>query len=134
VEESIVTQSCVDPERSASDRLCCNLIFFCSYFQDGLKTIEHFGGYVADLSVKLHQIRQKQEEERRNLSELRAILRSSPGLDKEVTTPSGGGTPGTEKAGGYSLHQLQGDKHAGLTRTGRVYFMHMYVCHVYREP
>lgn len=93
-------------------------LFFCSYFQDGLKTIEHFGSYVADLSTKLQRIRQKQEEERKKLSELRALLRSAPGLDKEASTPSGG-TPGTEKGGGYSLHQLQGDKHAGLTRTGK---------------
>lgn len=84
-----------------------------------MKTIEHFGSYVADLSTKLQRIRQKQEEERKKLSELRALLRSAPGLDKEASTPSGG-PPGTEKGGGYSLHQLQGDKHAGLTRTGEI--------------
>lgn len=55
-----------------------------SYFQDGLKTIEHFGSYVADLSVKLQKIRQTQDEERRRLTELRSLLRSS-GCDKEVT-------------------------------------------------
>ncbi|XP_024083772.1 arfGAP with SH3 domain, ANK repeat and PH domain-containing protein isoform X1 [Cimex lectularius] len=84
-----------------------------NYFQDGLKTIEHFGSYVADLSVKLQKVRQKQDEERRRLSELRTLLRSSPGLEKEM-----GQTP--EKGGGYSLHQLQGDKGAGLTRTGHL--------------
>lgn len=56
---------------------------FYSYFQDGLKTIEHFGSYVADLSVKLQKIRQTQDEERRRLTELRNLLRSS-GCDKEV--------------------------------------------------
>lgn len=91
---------------------------FPSYFQDGLKTIEHFGNYVADLSIKLQKIRQKQDEERKQLSELRNVLRSAPGFEKELPTP-GVGTPGTEKSGtGYSLHQLQGDKHAGLTRSG----------------
>lgn len=55
-----------------------------NYFQDGLKTIEHFGSYIADLSVKLQKIRQTQDEERRRLTELRSLLRSS-GCDKEVS-------------------------------------------------
>ncbi|KAF6213619.1 hypothetical protein GE061_011340 [Apolygus lucorum] len=114
-----------------------------NYFQDGLKTIEHFGSYVADLSIKLQKVRQKQDEERRRLSELRTLLRSSPSIEKEemhqeksctkwYTTIDGpprslrasednsymGQTP--EKGTGYSLHQLQGDKGAGLTRTGHL--------------
>lgn len=60
--------------------MCCGF----SYFQDGLKTIEHFGNYVADLSMKLQKIRQKQDEERRRLTELRTLLRNAPGLEKEV--------------------------------------------------
>lgn len=55
-----------------------------SYFQDGLKTIEHFGSYISDLSGNLQRIRQKQDEERRRLLELRALLKSAPGLDREV--------------------------------------------------
>ncbi|XP_075237348.1 arfGAP domain of ASAP isoform X2 [Lycorma delicatula] len=85
-----------------------------NYFQDGLKTIEHFGSYVADLSIKLQKVRQKQDEERRKLNELRTLLRNAPGLDKEQTSH----TP--DKGTGYSLHQLQGDKGAGLTRTGHL--------------
>jgi hypothetical protein len=65
--------------------ICVFCRFFISYFQDGLKTIEHFGSYVADLSIKLQKIRQKQDEERRRLTELRTLLRSAPGLDKEVS-------------------------------------------------
>lgn len=62
------------------------LIVFCSYFQDGLKTIEYFGSYVADLSTRLQTVRQKQDEERRQLNELRQLLlRSAPGLEKEVS-------------------------------------------------
>ncbi|XP_049792741.1 arfGAP with SH3 domain, ANK repeat and PH domain-containing protein isoform X6 [Schistocerca nitens] len=87
-----------------------------NYFQDGLKTIEHFGSYVADLSVKLHKIRQKQDEERRRLSELRSLLRSAPGIDKESSVSS----VSAEKGGGYSLHQMQGDKQHGVTRTGHL--------------
>ncbi|XP_043288537.1 arfGAP with SH3 domain, ANK repeat and PH domain-containing protein isoform X1 [Venturia canescens] len=81
-----------------------------NYFQDGLKTIEHFGSYVADLSVKLQKIRQNQDEERRRLTELRSLLRSS-GCDKELNANA---------SAGYSLHQLQGDKQHGVTRSGHL--------------
>ncbi|XP_020711402.1 arfGAP with SH3 domain, ANK repeat and PH domain-containing protein isoform X2 [Athalia rosae] len=81
-----------------------------NYFQDGLKTIEHFGSYVADLSIKLQKIRQTQDEERRRLTELRTLLRSS-GCDKESNVNANIG---------YSLHQLQGDKQHGVTRSGHL--------------
>ncbi|XP_023289045.1 arfGAP with SH3 domain, ANK repeat and PH domain-containing protein [Orussus abietinus] len=81
-----------------------------NYFQDGLKTIEHFGSYVADLSIKLQKIRQTQDEERRRLTELRSLLRSS-GCDKELNANA---------SAGYSLHQLQGDKQHGVTRSGHL--------------
>lgn len=53
-----------------------------SYFKDGLKTIAHFGTYIEDLSMKLHAIRQKQDEERKKLIELRTLLRSTPDFDR----------------------------------------------------
>ncbi|XP_046429284.1 arfGAP with SH3 domain, ANK repeat and PH domain-containing protein isoform X2 [Neodiprion fabricii] len=81
-----------------------------NYFQDGLKTIEHFGSYVADLSVKLQKIRQTQDEERKRLTELRSLLRNS-GCDKEMNVNA---------SVGYSLHQLQGDKQHGVTRSGHL--------------
>jgi len=58
---------------------------FFSYFQDGLKTIEHFGSYIQDLSQGLQRIRQKQDEERKQLADLRQLLKSSPVFDKEVS-------------------------------------------------
>ncbi|CAH2050155.1 unnamed protein product, partial [Iphiclides podalirius] len=79
-----------------------------NYFQDGLKTIEHFGVYVADLSVQLQKIRQQQDDERRRLLELRNMLRAAAPQDREVAST----------LGGYSLHQLQGDKQHGVTRSG----------------
>ncbi|KAI5639753.1 putative GTPase activating protein for arf domain-containing protein [Phthorimaea operculella] len=79
-----------------------------NYFQDGLKTIEHFGVYVADLSVQLQKIRQQQDDERRRLLELRNMLRAAAPQDREATS----------SVGGYSLHQLQGDKQHGVTRSG----------------
>lgn len=61
-------------------------IYF-SYFQDGLKTIEHFGNYVADLSIKLQKIKQAQDEEKRKLTDLRNLIKSTPNLDKgDVST------------------------------------------------
>lgn len=63
--------------------------FFRSYFKDGLKTIAHFGTYIEDLSMKLQQIRQKQDEEKKKLIELRTVLRSTPDFDRvEVTKES----------------------------------------------
>ncbi|KAL3289796.1 hypothetical protein HHI36_023188 [Cryptolaemus montrouzieri] len=85
-----------------------------NYFQDGLKTIEHFGNYVAHLSVKLQRIKQTQDEEKRKLIELRNLIKSTPSIEKEV------GASVDKSATGYSLHQLQGDKHHGVTKTGHL--------------
>lgn len=54
----------------------------CSYFKDGLKTIAHFGTYIEDLSMKLQAIRQKQDEEKKKLVDLRTLLRSTPDFDR----------------------------------------------------
>ena len=59
--------------------------FLSSYFQDGLKTIEHFGSYITDLSQGLQRIRQKQDEERKQLADLRQLLKNSHVFDKEVS-------------------------------------------------
>ncbi|XP_058125300.1 arfGAP with SH3 domain, ANK repeat and PH domain-containing protein [Anopheles ziemanni] len=87
-----------------------------NYFKDGLKTIAHFGTYIEELSVKLQTIRHKQDEERRKLLELRTLLRSTPDFDRVENVPPG------DKGGsaGYSLHQLQGDKNHGITRSGHL--------------
>jgi hypothetical protein len=66
--------------------LSCRSLFTinssCSYFKDGLKTIAHFGTYIEDLSMKLQAIRQKQDEEKKKLIELRTLLRSTPDFDR----------------------------------------------------
>ncbi|KAI9576033.1 arfGAP with SH3 domain, ANK repeat and PH domain-containing protein isoform X2 [Glossina fuscipes] len=102
-----------------------------NYFKDGLQTIEHFGTYISDLSEKLQKIKQRQEEDRRSLLELRTLLRSAPDFERidnlPVTDKGGGGGSGSCGLGsggagslGYSLHQLQGDKHHGVTRSGHL--------------
>lgn len=57
----------------------------CTYFQDGLKTIEHFDGYINELSYKLTELRSGQEDERRQLTELRNLLRT---MECDSTTAS----------------------------------------------
>ena len=56
----------------------------CSYFQDGLKTIEHFRCYIEELVVELGRLKQKQDVERRNIVELRDVLRTFMSSYKEV--------------------------------------------------
>lgn len=59
-----------------------SFLFRFSYFKDGLKTIAHFGTYIHDLTNNLQSIKQKQDEERRRLLELRTLLRSAPDFDR----------------------------------------------------
>jgi hypothetical protein len=59
-------------------------VLIYSYFQDGLKTMEHFGSYVGILTQSLTKIRQKQDDERKKLTEMRNLLRTTPVLEKEV--------------------------------------------------
>jgi Arf-GAP/SH3 domain/ANK repeat/PH domain-containing protein len=115
----------------------------CTYFQDGLKTIEHFDGYISELSYKLTELRSGQEDERRQLTELRNLLRSSsPTFDCSSTTGSpnqyaanGNGNsaffassgnaelgvcslPNKRDKSAYNLHQLQGNKDFGFAKSG----------------
>uniref|UniRef100_A0A336MP85 CSON004834 protein n=1 Tax=Culicoides sonorensis TaxID=179676 RepID=A0A336MP85_CULSO len=82
-----------------------------NFFKDGLKTIEHFGTYIEDLSKKLQGIRAKQDEEKKKLVDLRLLLRSAPDLDRNELLVQ-------DKNAVYSLHQLQGDSSHGTTKTG----------------
>ncbi|KAG8183532.1 hypothetical protein JTE90_003879 [Oedothorax gibbosus] len=83
-----------------------------NYFQDGLKTIEHFSGYIKELATKLQKIRQKQDEERKKLVDLRNTLRQSPSLeprDSLVLYPSG-----------YTPHQPTVNENFGYTKIGNL--------------
>lgn len=76
----------ISKKRSSFPQICIlQRLFFPpspSYFKDGLKTIAHFGTYIEDLSNKLQNIKQKQDEERRRLLELKTLLRSTPDFDR----------------------------------------------------
>lgn len=99
-----------------------------------MKTIAHFGTYIDDLSSNLANIKQKQDDERRRLLELKTLLRSTPDFERvEVILRTQNvrnvccnlcrilsQNITTEKGTGYSLHQLQGDKNHGITRNGHL--------------
>ena len=55
------------------------------YFHDGLKTIENFGTYIEDLVNNLAIIRQNSFEEKRDLEDVRNMLKTSPGFNKMVS-------------------------------------------------
>jgi Arf-GAP/SH3 domain/ANK repeat/PH domain-containing protein len=46
--------------------------------------MEHFGSYVTILSSNLTKIRQKQDDEKKKLTEMRNLLRTTAVLEKEV--------------------------------------------------
>jgi Arf-GAP/SH3 domain/ANK repeat/PH domain-containing protein len=100
-----------------------------NYFRDGLKTIEHFNGYISELTLKLQKIRQKQEDERKNLIELRSLLRSSPifldNSNKDINASINSIFSNDRKDGsnltGYSLHQMQGNKNYGFSKAGHLF-------------
>ena len=107
-----------------------------SYFQDGLKTIEHFNGYINELSTKISSIKAKQDDERKKLVDLRNVLKSSaPFLESK--DPSSGllnsvnninhdnssshhrtASTKDKSTGVYNLHQLQGNKNFGSSKSG----------------
>ncbi|CAG2170375.1 unnamed protein product [Oppiella nova] len=98
-----------------------------NYFRDGLKTIEHFNGYINDLSTKLQKIRVKQESERKDLLELRTLLKSSSNLgdnpkdlNSTVNSVSGNERKDGSNLMGYSLHQMQGNKTYGFSKAGHL--------------
>jgi len=79
------------------------------YFTDGMKTIDHFGNYIQDLTTKVNHIKTEQEDEKRALIEIRNSLRNSPGFNK---------MNGTISTSQYKLHQAKGDAKAGHCKSG----------------
>ncbi|XP_016054675.1 PREDICTED: arf-GAP with SH3 domain, ANK repeat and PH domain-containing protein 2 [Miniopterus natalensis] len=86
----------------------------CNFFQDGLKAVESLKPSIETLSTDLHTIKQAQDEERRQLIQLRDILKSALQVEqKEDAQLRQGAT--------YSLHQPQGNKDHGTERSGSLY-------------
>uniref|UniRef100_A0A8B9GRY7 ArfGAP with SH3 domain, ankyrin repeat and PH domain 2 n=1 Tax=Astyanax mexicanus TaxID=7994 RepID=A0A8B9GRY7_ASTMX len=83
----------------------------CNFFQDGLKVVENLKPAMEKLSTDLTAIKQVQDGERKQLTQLRDVLKSS--LQTDTKDDSQG-----KQNTGYSLHQLQGNKAFGTERSG----------------
>uniref|UniRef100_A0A669E1Q6 ArfGAP with SH3 domain, ankyrin repeat and PH domain 1 n=1 Tax=Oreochromis niloticus TaxID=8128 RepID=A0A669E1Q6_ORENI len=96
----------------------------CNFFQDGLKTADKLKQYIEKLAADLYNIKQTQDEEKKQLTALRDLIKSSLQLDqKEVSSVyfvllCGFAQDSQSKQGGYSMHQLQGNKEFGSEKKG----------------
>lgn len=83
----------------------------CNFFQDGLKAVESLKPSVEKLATDLTTIKQTQDGERKQLIQLRDILKASLQSDHKEDSQA-------KQNAGYSLHQLQGNKAHGTERSG----------------
>ncbi|XP_049489424.1 arf-GAP with SH3 domain, ANK repeat and PH domain-containing protein 1 isoform X7 [Panthera uncia] len=94
----------------------------CNFFQDGLKTADKLKQYIEKLAADLYNIKQTQDEEKKQLTALRDLIKSSLQLDqKEVgglDVSSRVSSDSQSRQGGYSMHQLQGNKEYGSEKKG----------------
>ncbi|XP_063298243.1 arf-GAP with SH3 domain, ANK repeat and PH domain-containing protein 2 isoform X2 [Pelobates fuscus] len=86
----------------------------CNFFQDGLKAVESLKPSIEKLSVDLHTIKQVQDEERKQLSQLRDILKTALQVEHKEDSQ-------VRQSAAYSLHQPQGNKEHGTERNGYLY-------------
>uniref|UniRef100_A0A8C7EF98 ArfGAP with SH3 domain, ankyrin repeat and PH domain 2 n=1 Tax=Nothoprocta perdicaria TaxID=30464 RepID=A0A8C7EF98_NOTPE len=86
----------------------------CNFFQDGLKAVESLKPSIETLSTDLYTIKQAQDEERRQLTQLRDILKSALQVDQKEDSQM-------RQSTAYSLHQPQGNKEHGTERSGSLY-------------
>ncbi|XP_058524463.1 arf-GAP with SH3 domain, ANK repeat and PH domain-containing protein 1 isoform X2 [Ochotona princeps] len=82
----------------------------CNFFQDGLKIADKLKQYTEKLAADLYNIKQTQDEEKKQLTALRDLIKSSLQLDQKEDSQS--------RQGGYSMHQLQGNKEYGSEKKG----------------
>ncbi|XP_053314801.1 arf-GAP with SH3 domain, ANK repeat and PH domain-containing protein 2 isoform X2 [Spea bombifrons] len=86
----------------------------CNFFQDGLKAVESLKPSIEKLSTDLHTIKQVQDEERKQLSQLRDILKTALQVEQKEDSQ-------IRQSTAYSLHQPQGNKEHGTERNGFLY-------------
>ncbi|XP_070705937.1 arf-GAP with SH3 domain, ANK repeat and PH domain-containing protein 2b [Pempheris klunzingeri] len=86
----------------------------CNFFQDGLKAVESLKPSVEKLATDLTSIKQTQDGERKQLIQLRDVLKASLQSEHKEDAQA-------KQNSGYSLHQLQGNKAHGTERSGVLY-------------
>uniref|UniRef100_A0A8C7LAL1 ArfGAP with SH3 domain, ankyrin repeat and PH domain 1a n=1 Tax=Oncorhynchus kisutch TaxID=8019 RepID=A0A8C7LAL1_ONCKI len=95
----------------------------CNFFQDGLKTADKLKQYIEKLAADLYNIKQTQDEEKKQLTALRDLIKSSLQLDqKEVALflAARVNWDSQSKQSGYNMHQLQGNKDFGSEKKGNL--------------
>ncbi|XP_032323762.1 arf-GAP with SH3 domain, ANK repeat and PH domain-containing protein 1 isoform X4 [Camelus ferus] len=94
----------------------------CNFFQDGLKTADKLKQYIEKLAADLYNIKQTQDEEKKQLTALRDLIKSSLQLDQkevgDLCVSSRANRDSQSRQGGYSMHQLQGNKEYGSEKKG----------------
>ncbi|XP_074543942.1 arf-GAP with SH3 domain, ANK repeat and PH domain-containing protein 1a [Halichoeres trimaculatus] len=85
----------------------------CNFFQDGLKTADRQKQDIEKLTVDLSNIKQSQDEEKKQLTALRDLIKSSLQLDQRESRRDS-----QSKQAAYSMHQLQGNKEFGSEKRG----------------
>ncbi|KAJ8270983.1 hypothetical protein GJAV_G00121450 [Gymnothorax javanicus] len=86
----------------------------CNFFQDGLKKVEDLKPSIEKLGTDLVTIKQTQDGERKQLTQLRDLLKASLQVEQKEDSQ------GRQNAS-YSLHQLQGNKEYGTERNGYLF-------------
>ncbi|MCJ8736606.1 hypothetical protein PDJAM_G00014340 [Pangasius djambal] len=84
-----------------------------NFFQDGLKAAENLSPFVEKLAASVHTVRQDEDEQAKQLSQLRDCLRSQlqvEGKEDYLNRKNSGH--------GYSIHQPQGNKKYGTEKSG----------------
>ncbi|KAM6906177.1 arf-GAP with SH3 domain, ANK repeat and PH domain-containing protein 2b isoform 2-T2 [Lycodopsis pacificus] len=86
----------------------------CNFFQDGLNAVETLRPSVEKLTTELTTIKQTQDGERKQLTQLRDVLKASLQSEQKEDAQA-------KQSAGYSLHQLQGNKAHGTECSGVLY-------------
>ncbi|XP_061751855.1 arf-GAP with SH3 domain, ANK repeat and PH domain-containing protein 2a isoform X1 [Nerophis ophidion] len=86
----------------------------CNFFQDGLKAVDNLKPSIEKLATDLHTIKQAQDEERKQLTQLRDVLKTALQVEQKEDSQ-------VRQSNTYSLHQPQGNKEHGTERSGYLY-------------